>query len=294
MKYEYGVEYETNGEKPDLPDDVLIQQFHNGAWVGELCRWAPIAKPVSDWMLWNNVTKFRIVDERYKPKEREEMSELKLGDFYSLNELSKIDGAFDEGNYYLYVGESDGVYFSGKVYPTNGRGIVDEYDEGNHTSFCNHGGVTPDFQLVVLVNSQLEDVNKNDWYKKGEFPPVGEVCILASVGFTELNHEVEITYIGDGVGCYKRLNDSEEFTFASSEVVFRPLRTEADKLVEQMMFHGCQSLNRKQATELIEQGYRKIKPMSEQEFMKQCLDICGHGDTRLYRAGCRFIEQVKV
>lgn len=142
--------------------------------------------------------------------------------------------------------------------------------------------------------------NKNDWYEKGELPPVGEICKLVSQGMTLYGFDVEITYIGDGVGCYKRLKDSEEFTFASREVVFRPLRTETDKLVEQMKkdLAGHCGVSYERATaickELAKQGYRKIKPMSEQEFMKQCVDICGHGDARLYRAGCRFIEQVEA
>lgn len=67
MKYEYGVEYPTNGVKPDLPDDVEI-------------KWRPTECDAHGWrfttagaLLWvEGHTKhktFKIVDQRYKPSE---------------------------------------------------------------------------------------------------------------------------------------------------------------------------------------------------------------------------------
>lgn len=64
--YKYGVEYETNGNKPDLPDDVRIEWINGDRddWAGNCTvrslNWAgnPLCMPVE---------KFRIVDERYKP-----------------------------------------------------------------------------------------------------------------------------------------------------------------------------------------------------------------------------------
>lgn len=217
--YEYGVEYKNNGEKPDLPDDVLIQQFHNGAWVGELSRGAPIAKPVSDWMMWSDVTKFRIVDERYKPKEQD------------MNDNWNGNGDPEIGHRLMYLG-------------------------GNKER-----------EAIVLGVHKDESDDTVIWHK-----PVDGLY--------------------GGGKCFS----------VDSLCFFRPLRTEADKLVDEAMSLFSQTettSDAKQGIEhavhkLIEQGYRKIKPMSEQEFMKQCVDICGHGDARLYRAGCRFIEQVKV
>ena len=60
MKYEYGVEYPTNGVKPDLPDDVLVE-FKS-------CQhgWALGDEKVGLW-IWPNSSAFRITDERYKP-----------------------------------------------------------------------------------------------------------------------------------------------------------------------------------------------------------------------------------
>lgn len=61
--YRYGVEYQTNGKKPYLPDDVEFEYFnaHEAKWKKN--------KPETGWnkFAFNIVTKFRITDERYKP-----------------------------------------------------------------------------------------------------------------------------------------------------------------------------------------------------------------------------------
>ena len=62
--YKYGVEYETNGEKPDLPKDVEVEVY--SAPLREWCK----ADRVGSWH-WFAYSKFRIVDERYKPKEQD-------------------------------------------------------------------------------------------------------------------------------------------------------------------------------------------------------------------------------
>lgn len=67
--YQYGVEYETNGEKPDLADDVVVEVHLKlssiAGWYGKKdC----ISSKVGAWD-WLDIDKFRIVDERYKPKE---------------------------------------------------------------------------------------------------------------------------------------------------------------------------------------------------------------------------------
>lgn len=59
--YMYGVEYSCDGQRPDLPDDVVVKQFYDGEWLeGE--------RSVKEWKSWALVTAFKIVDERYKPK----------------------------------------------------------------------------------------------------------------------------------------------------------------------------------------------------------------------------------
>jgi hypothetical protein len=61
IKYGYGIEYQCNGEKPDLPDDVLVDIKDKG-WTD----FGGFPRPAKVWD-WSDVNKFRIVDGRYKP-----------------------------------------------------------------------------------------------------------------------------------------------------------------------------------------------------------------------------------
>lgn len=61
-KYIYGVECPTNGQKPDLPDDVMVEQFWRGHWLKTV-------RACGEWLGWAGVSAFRIVDERYKHPE---------------------------------------------------------------------------------------------------------------------------------------------------------------------------------------------------------------------------------
>jgi hypothetical protein len=64
--FKWGVEYPTNGNKPNLPDGIQVQRkskyvLDPVVWNGHVI----IDKETS----WDDTTAFRIVDERYKPKE---------------------------------------------------------------------------------------------------------------------------------------------------------------------------------------------------------------------------------
>lgn len=206
MKYEYGVEYETNGEKPDLPGDVLVDYLKDGVW--------NVKRTISD-VYWGNKSKFKIVDERYKPKEQD----------------------------------------------------------------------------------------MNDWYEKGELPPVGEACQV------NLNRHgsskavwgrCKFLGVEDGYVFWLQWNsDNHPFPCQESvdklNSVFRPLRTETDKLIEQAGDIVPQYTNEVAESAriytietLIENGYRKIKLMSEGEFMSKVRTMT---DFEMYRAGCRFLDQ---
>lgn len=60
--YRWGVEYPTNGEKPDLPDDVVVCIEKNH-----------IQDSVDGWD-WPLIESFRITDERYKPADTSYLS----------------------------------------------------------------------------------------------------------------------------------------------------------------------------------------------------------------------------
>lgn len=60
--YRWGIEYQTNGKKPDLPDNVLISvagEFINGNWY--------IHEFATTGVNWKDSIKFKITDTRYKP-----------------------------------------------------------------------------------------------------------------------------------------------------------------------------------------------------------------------------------
>lgn len=133
-----------------------------------------------------------------------------------------------------------------------------------------------------------------DWYEKGELPPVGTECEYI-VG----KHKgyLRCTFVGlnSHGSIVIETVDGEYLTYHDHQIKFRPLCTETNKLIEQMMFHGCQSLNRKEATELVEKGYRKVKLMSRDEVISKIFgltDNIGMADAAtLYDAGCRFIDK---
>lgn len=99
MKYEYGIEYETNGEKPDLPDDVLVEYMRKDwkGWIG--------VDTAGAWR-WKCCTSFRIVDQRYKPKEQD------MNDWYEKGGLPPVDSECEV----LY----QGVWYKTKIVGHNG------------------------------------------------------------------------------------------------------------------------------------------------------------------------------
>ena len=64
MNYEYMKEYECNGVKPDLDDDVKIKL--RDALGKEACGHVTVGTFAKT--SWSYINKFKIVDERYKPK----------------------------------------------------------------------------------------------------------------------------------------------------------------------------------------------------------------------------------
>lgn len=65
--YKWGVEYQTNGVKPDLPDDVVFEMRPN---FSAMWSYPVTMSRVSDARWRDEIVQFRIIDERYKPVER--------------------------------------------------------------------------------------------------------------------------------------------------------------------------------------------------------------------------------
>jgi len=131
MKYEYMKEYSCNGEEPNLPNGTLIELY---------CRlddeWYPskvkVRGSIPSWREWD---KFRIVDERYKPKSE---------DVYT--NTCGIRACKDREDW-----ERCGT-------------DVSDFELS----------VTQTGNEIIDV-SVVKDTRKSDWFERGDLPPVGEV-----------------------------------------------------------------------------------------------------------------------
>jgi hypothetical protein len=101
-------------------------------------------------------------------------------------------------------------------------------------------------------------------------PKVGEECIMTWVNGVE-NGIVTITYVGDGVACYKsKINNYSgelvEFTCALDSVTFRPLKSKRDEDIEEMCIDAvCDNspITKTICEHIYDAGYRKQMPYSQ-------------------------------
>lgn len=137
-------------------------------------------------------------------------------------------------------------------------------------------------KVEVEMKSESEmTINVSDWHKNGELPPVGEVCIFDPNGRTEFFDEKAIGAIGKEVSIISHVkfkgavgsvavfmcdSDGVAIVRTASETCFRPLRTERDKAIDEIISTakkiGWNSEMANQiigevAVELYEAGYRK-------------------------------------
>lgn len=113
-----------------------------------------------------------------------------------------------------------------------------------------------ELKVEVEMTSESEvTIKVSDWHKKGEIPPVGEVC-EAYIDYPPQWVETEIVAHKDGfaIGWCKSVMKGCHGDKAHE---FRPLRTERDKAIDEMMEH-CDCLgSRDFAGKLFDAGYRK-------------------------------------
>lgn len=72
----------------------------------------------------------------------------------------------------------------------------------------------------------------SEWDGEG-LPPVGSDCFLL-LGFDDFG-KCKITYIGDGVFCYRHYKSDKEYTGSLNAAVFRPIKSDREKRVEAAM-----------------------------------------------------------
>ena len=109
--------------------------------------------------------------------------------------------------------------------------------------------------LADAINQNGGWVEGGDWHKNGELPPVGEVC-EAYIDYPPQWVETEIVAHKDGfaIGWCKSVMKGCHGDKAHE---FRPLRTEREKAIAEMMEHCDYLGSRDFAGKLFDAGYRK-------------------------------------
>ena len=152
----------------------------------------------------------------------------------------------------------------------------------------------------------------NDWYEKGVNPPVGEIVRIIKNGLPP--QDIEIMDYRDNQVVFWSFMFNEARSTKLKGVRFEPVRTETDNLALALYreINYNTDLNDEQIIKsdrfsdyrkAIEQCYRKIKPMTEDEFVKSIhkyldtkqfdveqLSVVFRSTRTAYKAGCRFLD----
>ena len=114
--------------------------------------------------------------------------------------------------------------------------VPEETDDGIPYSLwgrvCAYRGMGIEEIRLQMKSEEKKVEDKNDWHKRGELPPVGTVCRRRFAASDDV--VVTITYVGDGVLCYRDENGIE-CSVESSYVEFHPLQTERERLIHTVL-----------------------------------------------------------
>lgn len=147
---------------------------------------------------------------------------------------------------------------------------------------------------IVDERYKPKEQDMDDWYEKGELPPANTECEVRIDGqwlpTVVIGHYAMEAVVVDPCVTVQRF-------FCTTANNLRPIRTEKDKLIDavEKIIDGCDSVtDRGIAHAIINAGYRKIKPMTEEKFVALvCIsfDVDEEFCRELYQGGCRFIEK---
>ena len=100
----------------------------------------------------------------------------------------------------------------------------------NNWKFVSKGEVIGDWRDTLRLRPEEKKTeDKNDWYKKGEFPPVGTECRIKRAG--KDFEEGALMYLSEDILVW-RYNTGDEVAFVSSSCSFQPLQTERERWIE--------------------------------------------------------------
>ena len=91
--FEWGKEYPTNGEKPNLPDDVIIDRKYSNGWTG-------LQIEIINCAGWSHPKAFRIVDKRYKPKGTSMNNNNSDNSWHERGDLPPVDSTVESKPYW--------------------------------------------------------------------------------------------------------------------------------------------------------------------------------------------------
>lgn len=208
--YKWGVEYPTNGKKPDLPDDLMIiVGSRNPGYFYE-------ARPVfcNDWV---KCKLFKIVDERYKPKELELQTK-------HIKDLSDVIFAVSDA---ISVAIDVGAMPAARELQKINRDLLAKDP------------------VVGIGQPELQTKPDNSWHERGERPPVGAECEVYNHAFgaNAAWEKCTILWIGktkcvyESDSCYERAVEISGPNYAE----FRPIKTEREKFVDAALAIICES-----------------------------------------------------
>lgn len=103
-------------------------------------------------------------------------------------------------------------------------------------------------------------MSNNEWFKRGELPPVGTECEISNCG--DEWEKVKILFMGKTI-CIADWSYKQEQHFHLSSVKFRPLRTEREPAIDEIksiiVSLGYGSAAGEIATKIYDAGFRKTE-----------------------------------
>lgn len=147
-----------------------------------------------------------------------------------------FDGYVDKwfhGDFFHFDEDADLSFYNEEVAKSDGETLITIPEPPEDWNMPHYDEQAEEFEMKqkqMVVKENGDNLHFGGEDKCEEWPCVGGEAILVSMGMTEFNRKVLITYIGDGVGCYKDLSNNAEYTFSSSETVFKKPKTPEEEL----------------------------------------------------------------
>lgn len=116
--YKFGIEYPTNGKKPDLPDKCQVRWF-DGVETGETS---------AGWLNWHGVIKFEIIDQLYNP-EQPEPAQQKT--WFEAGEFPPVGAEFES----YFSKDTDPKWNRGKVAYSSNEYTILIFDDGEENLY---------------------------------------------------------------------------------------------------------------------------------------------------------------